>query len=132
MNFLPISLQEYSLQVTLREQWMDERLKFNDSAGEDDFIEFQISELKNVFVGNLKYLALTETNRIWMPDLFFGNEKESHFHNTLMPNVLVYIFPSGAIQYSIRISLTLSCPMDFKLYPFDRQYCPLRMSSCTY
>lgn len=67
-----------------------------------------------------------------MPDLFFGNEKESHFHDTLMPNVLVYIFPSGAIQYSIRISLTLSCPMDFKLYPFDRQYCPLRMSSCTY
>ena len=29
-----------------------------------------------------------------------------------------------------RISLTLACPMNLKLYPLDRQICSLRMASC--
>ncbi|XP_019754910.1 glutamate-gated chloride channel isoform X4 [Dendroctonus ponderosae] len=102
---------EYSVQLTFREQWMDERLKFND------------------FHGKLKYLTLTEANRVWMPDLFFSNEKEGHTHNIIMPNVYIRIFPYGSVLYSIRISLTLSCPMNLKLYPLDRQICSLRMAS---
>lgn len=31
-----------------------------------------------------------------------------------------------------RISLTLSCPMDLRLYPLDRQTCHLNMISCKY
>ncbi|XP_065165099.1 glutamate-gated chloride channel isoform X1 [Atheta coriaria] len=102
---------EYSVQLTFREQWLDERLKFND------------------FGGRLKYLTLTEGNRVWMPDLFFSNEKEGHFHNIILPNVYIRIFPYGSVLYSIRISLTLSCPMNLKLYPLDRQICSLRMAS---
>ncbi|XP_017781660.1 PREDICTED: glutamate-gated chloride channel isoform X2 [Nicrophorus vespilloides] len=102
---------EYSVQLTFREQWLDERLKFND------------------FGGRIKYLTLTEANRVWMPDLFFSNEKEGHFHNIIMPNVYIRIFPYGSVLYSIRISLTLSCPMNLKLYPLDRQVCSLRMAS---
>ncbi|XP_077300295.1 glycine receptor alpha 1 isoform X3 [Arctopsyche grandis] len=102
---------EYSVQLTFREQWLDERLKFND------------------FGGRLKYLTLTEASRVWMPDLFFSNEKEGHFHNIIMPNVYIRIFPYGSVLYSIRISLTLSCPMNLKLYPLDRQVCSLRMAS---
>ncbi|XP_022914866.1 glutamate-gated chloride channel isoform X3 [Onthophagus taurus] len=102
---------EYSVQLTFREQWLDERLKFND------------------FGGKLKYLTLTESNRVWMPDLFFANEKEGHTHNIIMPNVYIRIFPYGSVLYSIRISLTLSCPMNLKLYPLDRQTCSLRMAS---
>ncbi|KAE8739096.1 hypothetical protein FOCC_FOCC015405 [Frankliniella occidentalis] len=91
-----------------------------------------------------------------MPDLFFSNEKEGHFHNIIMPNVYIRIFPYGSVLYSIRgeqervvsreppkrtsgfgdvaetessISLTLSCPMNLKLYPLDRQVCSLRMAS---
>ncbi|XP_019886564.1 glutamate-gated chloride channel isoform X9 [Ooceraea biroi] len=102
---------EYSVQLTFREQWLDERLRFND------------------FGGRLKYLTLTEASRVWMPDLFFSNEKEGHFHNIIMPNVYIRIFPNGSVLYSIRISLTLSCPMNLKLYPLDRQVCSLRMAS---
>lgn len=65
-----------------------------------------------------------------MPDLFFSNEKEGHFHNIIMPNVYIRIFPNGSVLYSIRISLTLACPMNLKLYPLDRQVCSLRMASC--
>ncbi|ALC46945.1 GluClalpha [Drosophila busckii] len=103
---------EYSVQLTFREQWTDERLKFDDIQG------------------RLKYLTLTEANRVWMPDLFFSNEKEGHFHNIIMPNVYIRIFPNGSVLYSIRISLTLACPMNLKLYPLDRQICSLRMASC--
>ncbi|XP_015124731.1 glutamate-gated chloride channel [Diachasma alloeum] len=102
---------EYSVQLTFREQWLDERLKFND------------------YGGRLKYLTLTESTRVWMPDLFFSNEKEGHFHNIIMPNVYIRIFPNGSVLYSIRISLTLACPMNLKLYPLDRQICSLRMAS---
>lgn len=83
-----------------------------------------------MFAGRLKYLTLTEANRVWMPDLFFSNEKEGHFHNIIMPNVYIRIFPNGSVLYSIRISLTLACPMNLKLYPLDRQVCSLRMASC--
>ncbi|XP_046806052.1 glutamate-gated chloride channel isoform X28 [Lucilia cuprina] len=103
--------REYSVQLTFREQWTDERLKFDDIQG------------------RLKYLTLTEANRVWMPDLFFSNEKEGHFHNIIMPNVYIRIFPNGSVLYSIRISLTLACPMNLKLYPLDRQICSLRMAS---
>ncbi|XP_055544952.1 glutamate-gated chloride channel isoform X5 [Wyeomyia smithii] len=102
---------EYSVQLTFREQWLDERLKFDDIGG------------------RLKYLTLTDPNRVWMPDLFFSNEKEGHFHNIIMPNVYIRIFPYGSVLYSIRISLTLACPMNLKLYPLDRQVCSLRMAS---
>lgn len=67
-----------------------------------------------------------------MPDLFFSNEKEGHFHNIIMPNVYIRIYPYGSVLYSIRISLTLACPMNLKLYPLDRQICSLRMASCKY
>lgn len=52
--------------------------------------------------GRIKYLTLTDANRVWMPDLFFQNEKEGHFHNIIMPNVYIRIFPYGSVLYSIR------------------------------
>lgn len=91
---------------------------------------FLLKKKKINFTGRLKYLTLTEANRVWMPDLFFSNEKEGHFHNIIMPNVYIRIFPYGSVLYSIRISLTLACPMNLKLYPLDRQVCSLRMASC--
>ncbi|CAG7818669.1 unnamed protein product [Allacma fusca] len=104
---------EYSVQLTFREQWLDERLKFDQFRPDD----------------NLRYLTLTDYKKVWMPDLFFSNEKTGHLHEIIMPNVYIRIFPNGEVLYSIRISLTLSCPMILKLYPLDKQTCSLRMAS---
>ncbi|KAG4077736.1 hypothetical protein HA402_011165 [Bradysia odoriphaga] len=106
--------QEYSVQLILRQIWSDERLQFDDIGGK------------------LKYLHLTAARRIWMPDLFFSNEKQSHFHNMLTSNVYIRIFPNGQILYSTRISLTLDCPMNLQPYPFDRHECPLHIASYGY
>ncbi|XP_071044107.1 glutamate-gated chloride channel-like isoform X2 [Parasteatoda tepidariorum] len=105
---------EYSVQLTFREQWRDERLQFDDMGGQ------------------VRYLTLTDPDRIWKPDLFFSNEKEGHFHNIIMPNVLLRIYPNGDVLYSIRISLVLSCPMDLKFYPLDKQTCSIVMASYGY
>ncbi|XP_035230153.1 glutamate-gated chloride channel-like [Stegodyphus dumicola] len=105
---------EYSVQMTLREQWRDERMQFDDIGGQ------------------VRYLTLTDPDKIWKPDLFFSNEKEGHFHNIIMPNVLLRIYPNGDVLYSIRISLVLSCPMDLKYYPLDKQTCSITMVSYGY
>nr|XP_027194799.1 glutamate-gated chloride channel-like [Dermatophagoides pteronyssinus] len=105
---------EYACQVTFRQQWNDNRLKFDDQNGQ------------------IKYLVLTDPERIWKPDLFFKNEKKGHFHEIIMPNILLRIHPNGEILYSIRLSLTLACPMDLKYYPLDRQTCSIAMASYAY
>ena len=105
-------IMEYSVQITFREKWKDDRLVYDDLGGQ------------------IRYLTLTDQSKVWKPDLFFSNEKEGHFHDIIMPNVLLRIFPDGGILYSIRISLVLACPMDLKYYPLDKQICSIKMASC--
>lgn len=102
------------MQITFREQWIDERLIYSDMDGQ------------------IRFLTLTDPGKIWKPDLFFSNEKEGHFHDIIMPNVLLRIYPNGEVLYSIRLSLVLACPMDLKYYPLDKQTCMIRMASCEY
>ena len=45
---------------------------------------------------------MTDPDKVWMPDTFFQNEKTGHFHNIIVPNVYVRIFPDGKVLYSIR------------------------------
>lgn len=73
---------------------------------------------------------LTDLKRIWIPDLFFRNEKQGHFHNIIMPNVLLRIYPNGTVLLSLRISLVLFCPMDLHNFPLDKQVCTIEMASC--
>ena len=106
--------QEYSAQLTFREEWIDDRLAYGNKDTS----------------GKIDYLTLTDPDRIWKPDLFFRNEKEGHTHDIIMPNVLLRIYPQGRILYSIRISLVLACPMGLKYYPLDKQTCSISMASC--
>lgn len=102
---------EYSVQLTFRQQWKDERLKYNDVAGQ------------------LKYVNLDDPSKIWLPDTFFPNEISGHFHDLLQPNNLLRIYPDGEVLHSVRISLRLSCPMNLANFPFDRQVCGLTIAS---
>lgn len=64
-----------------------------------------------------------------MPDTFFRNEKHGQFHRIIQPNLYIRVYPNGDILYSIRVSLTLSCPMTLELFPLDTQICFLRVAS---
>ena len=107
------SAQEYSTILTFREEWLDERLKYNDNSGELFYQTFSIyffsclnfnwyRRFHHLIKGKIKYLTLTDPSKVWMPDLFFSNEREGHFHNIIVPNVYVRIFPNGKVLYSIR------------------------------
>eukprot|EP00094_Tigriopus_californicus_P004292 TCALIF_04138-PA protein Name:"Similar to GluClalpha Glutamate-gated chloride channel (Drosophila melanogaster)" AED:0.22 eAED:0.34 QI:14/0/0/0.8/0.33/0.5/10/0/386 len=87
---------EYSVQITFRQKWNDERLSYDHRLSHGDMRS------------KIKYLTMTDARKVWMPDTFFRNEKEG------------------------RVSLTLACPMNLKLYPLDRQQCSLRVASCKY
>lgn len=51
---------------------------------------------------NLKYLILTDNTRIWTPDIFIQNEKDSELHKLMNPNTFIRIFPDGHVLYSAR------------------------------
>ena len=50
----------------------------------------------------IKYLTMTDSTKVWMPDTFFRNEKIGRFHDILQPNLYVRVFPNGDVLYSIR------------------------------
>ena len=72
------------MQITFRQQWNDNRLAFNDMDG------------------RIKYLTMTDSRKVWMPDTFFRNEKHGQFHRIIQPNLYIRVYPDGDILYSIR------------------------------
>jgi anionic glutamate receptor len=102
---------QYSVQLTFRQQWIDPRLKY--------------SHIQQ----NIKYLQLVIADRIWMPDIFFSNEKEGNLHKLMTPNLFTRIYPNGTVIQSYRVTLLLSCPMNLRFYPLDVQACPIQMAS---
>lgn len=48
---LNLPLQEYSVQLTFREQWLDERLKFNDFNGKNLYISKWIGIKREFDIG---------------------------------------------------------------------------------
>ncbi|CAL8116353.1 unnamed protein product [Orchesella dallaii] len=110
---------EYSVQLTYRQQWQDERLRFDTRA-----------EFLNSRSGSIRYVTpVNSKNEIWQPDTFFSNEIEGKYHEMMIRNQYFRIHPDGEVLASFRISLRLSCHMDYRNFPFDTQTCPLRLAS---
>lgn len=107
---------EYSIQITFRQQWYDDRLEFAEKIPKE-------------LEGGIKYLTIGDAKRVWMPDTFFRNEKTAKSHTILVPNFYIRIFPNGDVLYSVRVSLTLACPMRLELYPLDQQQCSMQVAS---
>ena len=80
----------------------------------------------------IPYLTITDPGKVWMPDTFFRNERRGAMHNVLVPNLYVRLYADGTVLFSIRVSLTLSCPMNLKMYPLDTQKCPMQIASCKF
>ncbi|XP_029297014.1 glycine receptor subunit alpha-3 isoform X2 [Cottoperca gobio] len=105
---------DYRVNIFLRQKWNDPRLAYAEYP--DDSLDLDPSMLDS----------------IWKPDLFFANEKGAHFHEVTTDNKLLRIFKNGNVLYSIRLTLTLSCPMDLKNFPMDVQTCIMQLESFGY
>ena len=83
-------LQDYRLNLFLRQKWNDPRLAYREYP--DDSLDLDPSMLDS----------------IWKPDLFFANEKGASFHGVTTDNKLLRIFQDGSVLFSIRLSVRLS------------------------
>lgn len=104
---------QYNVQLTVRQRWWDDRLTYNS------------------YDGKIKYIRAPPC-RVWKPDLFFANEIEAEEHEIFAPNELLRISPNGEVLFSKRVTLRLSCTMNFRNFPFDFQRCKIAMPSYGY
>ncbi|GAB6033168.1 hypothetical protein CHUAL_012774 [Chamberlinius hualienensis] len=106
---------DFTMDFYFRQFWKDERLAYGFAHG-----------IESLSVG----AELTE--KIWVPDTFFVNEKSAYFHMATTSNSFLRIFPTGEILRSIRLTVTAGCPMNLQYFPMDRQLCTIEIESFGY
>ncbi|XP_035894192.1 gamma-aminobutyric acid receptor alpha-like [Anopheles stephensi] len=103
----------YSMDCYFRQSWVDRRLAF---SGAQDTLALSISML----------------GRIWKPDTYFYNGKQSYLHTITTPNKFVRLYQDGRVLYSSRLTIKAGCPMNLEDFPMDTQRCPLKFGSFGY
>ncbi|XP_024083752.1 gamma-aminobutyric acid receptor alpha-like isoform X2 [Cimex lectularius] len=103
----------YSMDCYFRQTWVDTRLAY---SGHKDTLALSITMLK----------------RIWKPDTYFYNGKQSYLHTITSPNKFVRLFQDGRVLYSSRLTIKAGCPMNLENFPMDTQRCPLKFGSFGY
>lgn len=110
-SLFSLRLQTYSMDCYFRQSWVDKRLAFE---GAQDTLALSVSMLA----------------RIWKPDTYFYNGKQSYLHTITTPNKFVRIYQNGRVLYSSRLTIKAGCPMNLADFPMDIQKCPLKFGSC--
>uniref|UniRef100_A0A8C7A4A9 GABA(C) receptor n=1 Tax=Neovison vison TaxID=452646 RepID=A0A8C7A4A9_NEOVI len=105
---------DFTMTLYLRHYWKDERLAFPSTSNKS-----------MTFDGRL-------VKKIWVPDVFFVHSKRSFIHDTTTDNIMLRVFPDGHVLYSMRITVTAMCNMDFSHFPLDSQTCSLELESYAY
>ena len=61
---------------------------------------------------------------------YVENERKSYFHRAPSHNKFIRIYPDGKVLFSMRLTVTAACPMNFRYFPMDHQACDLEIESC--
>ncbi|XP_055004587.1 gamma-aminobutyric acid receptor subunit rho-3a [Boleophthalmus pectinirostris] len=105
---------DFTMTLYLRHYWQDIRLAFPSSSNKSRTFDARL------------------VKKIWVPDVFFVHSKRSFIHDTTMENIMLRVYPDGHILYSVRITVTALCSMDFSSFPLDTQNCSLELESYAY
>uniref|UniRef100_A0A8C4P8S1 GABA(C) receptor n=1 Tax=Dromaius novaehollandiae TaxID=8790 RepID=A0A8C4P8S1_DRONO len=105
---------DFTMTLYLRHYWKDERLSFPSTKNKS-----------MTFDGRL-------IKKIWVPDVFFVHSKRAFIHDTTMENVMLRVYPDGNVLFSLRITVSAMCFMDFSRFPLDTQNCSLELESYAY
>lgn len=115
MQNLNSDLLQFKMHALLQLSFLDKRLAYSGYA-----------PLRKENILGQKHLS----ERLWLPHIFFANERESSILGTDEKDVLTSISPEGQVIISTRLQATLYCWMNFKKFPFDEQYCSTVLESC--
>ncbi|XP_043927696.1 gamma-aminobutyric acid receptor subunit rho-3 [Protopterus annectens] len=105
---------EFTMTLYLRHYWKDERLAFPSSNNRSMTFDARL------------------VRKIWVPDIFFVYSKRSFIHDTTKENIMIRVYPDGNVLYSLRITVSAMCAMDFTRFPLDTQNCSLQLESYAY
>ncbi|XP_074158119.1 gamma-aminobutyric acid receptor subunit rho-3 [Sminthopsis crassicaudata] len=105
---------DFTMTFYLRHYWKDERLTFPSTRNKS-----------MTFDGRL-------IQKIWVPDVFFVHSKRSFIHDTTVENIMLRVYPDGNVLFSLRITVSAMCFMDFSQFPLDSQNCSLELESYAY
>ena len=78
------------MDLYFQQKWVDERLVFDEQD-------------------RPVILAPKQIEKIWVPDLFFPNEKKAEIHNVMLANQVVKIFPKCDSESSVHSVISLTC-----------------------
>ncbi|XP_053373715.1 glutamate-gated chloride channel-like isoform X2 [Mercenaria mercenaria] len=106
---------EFSSLIYIRMNWTDHRLNYSANA------TYDVLKVSGSYI-----------NRVWVPDIYFHQDRKANFLGFIGKNELIYIGRNGNIRYSGRISTTMLCRMDLTLYPNDIQHCQITIQSYAY
>ncbi|XP_056422069.1 gamma-aminobutyric acid receptor subunit rho-2 isoform X2 [Hyla sarda] len=105
---------DFTMTLYLRHYWKDERLSFPSTTNKSMTFDSRL------------------VKKIWVPDVFFVHSKRSFIHDTTTENIMLRVYPDGQVLYSMRITVTAMCNMDFSRFPLDTQTCTLELESYAY
>ncbi|XP_077867200.1 glycine receptor subunit alpha-2-like [Saccoglossus kowalevskii] len=105
---------DYTVTLFLRTRWVDPRLEYTNDKNQT------------------LTLHSDGDNEVWVPPLYFPDEKSGQFHKLTTENVLLRIYPDGTVLHSARFTITLSCMMHLERYPMDEQTCNMEIESFSY
>lgn len=106
-------LQTYAADIFFAQTWKDHRLRLPENMT-SEYRLLEVEWLKNM----------------WRPDSFFKNAKAVTFQTMTIPNHYMWLYKDKTILYMVKLTLRLSCAMNFLIYPHDTQECKLQMESC--
>jgi hypothetical protein len=84
-------LQDFTADIGLHLTWKDTKLMEN------------IRQYKYTF----DYLDFDALNmeKVWVPDIYFPNEKKAAVHNIMMANKMLRLYKNSTVSYKIRYTL---------------------------
>ncbi|CAG9805546.1 unnamed protein product [Chironomus riparius] len=105
----------YAADIFFAQTWKDHRLRLPENMT-SEYRLLEVEWLKNM----------------WRPDSFFKNAKSVTFQTMTIPNHYMWLYKDKTILYMVKLTLRLSCAMNFVIYPHDTQECKLQMESLSH
>ncbi|XP_037946173.1 glycine receptor subunit alpha-4 [Teleopsis dalmanni] len=105
----------YVADIFFAQTWKDHRLRLPENMTAE-YRLLEVDWLKNM----------------WRPDSFFKNAKSVTFQTMTIPNHYMWLYKDKTILYMVKLTLKLSCIMNFAIYPHDTQECKLQMESLSH
>lgn len=109
------SAMDYTMNFIITQKWTDPRLNYTEMSNAE-ILELDTKIMKS----------------IWVPDLYFANEKKASFHEVTVPNKMMHLHQNGTVVYRARLTMTSACPMTLEKFPLDTQMCSVVIKSFVY